>query len=131
MKYLLDTNICIAFLNQRQSSIGAKLREHSPGEVGLCSIVKAELIYGARYSQNVEKNLGKLTEFFSYFESLPFDDAAADHYGMIYATLRASGKIIGLNDMLIASIALAHDLIVVTRNTKEYVRVAGLRLEEW
>lgn len=50
---------------------------------------------------------------------------------MIHATLRPTGTIIGLNDILISSIALANNLVVVTRNTREFIRVPGLRIEEW
>jgi tRNA(fMet)-specific endonuclease VapC len=131
MKYLLDTNICIAFLHRNDSAVKELLKQIPTAEISLCSVVKAELIYGARKSQFVEKNLETLKSFFSIFESFIFDDKAAEHYGLIHATLSSAGQIIGLNDILIASIALANDLVVVTRNTKEFVRVPGLRIEKW
>lgn len=63
--------------------------------------------------------------------SIFFDDASAERYGPICADLAASGKLIGPNDLLIAAIALAHGLTLVTHNTNEFSRVAGLTLEDW
>lgn len=62
---------------------------------------------------------------------MPFDDQSALIYGQIRTQLAASGTPIGPNDLLIASIALANNLIVVTHNTREFSRVGGLRLEDW
>ena len=65
------------------------------------------------------------------FVSLPFDDQSAEYYGIVRATLERAGTPIGGNDLLVASIALAHDCTLVTRNNSEFARVAGLRLEVW
>jgi tRNA(fMet)-specific endonuclease VapC len=62
---------------------------------------------------------------------LPFDDAAAEAYGRLRAELARRGTPIGPNDLMIAAIALAHDLTLVTHNTAEFSRVSGLRLEDW
>ena len=62
---------------------------------------------------------------------MPFDDRAADEYGRIRAHLAGLGMLIGPNDLLIASIALANGLILVTHNTAEFSRVPGLKLEDW
>lgn len=129
--YLLDTNICIAFLNGTDDAVRDRLTTLPPVEIGLCSVVKAELLYGARKSQQVDRNLGRLATFFAALASLPFDDAAAGHYGMIRAQLEAVGTPIGANDLMIASIALAADARLVTRNTGEFRRVAGLQVVEW
>ena len=131
MSYLLDTNVCIAFLNDAKSKIGARLGELGPDDVKLCSVVKAELLYGARHSARVEENLGKLSRFFELFESLPFDDMAAENYGVLRAQMRRSGTPLGANDLLIAATALSVDLTLVTRNQEEFRRVAGLRVEAW
>ena len=65
------------------------------------------------------------------FHSYTFDDAAAEVYGHIRADLAVQGTPIGPNDLLIAAIALANNLILVTHNTREFARVAGLALEDW
>ena len=129
--FLLDTNVCIAFLNAREPALTSRLRRAGPAHVKLCSVVKAELLYGARASARVDSNLGNLERFFAAFESLPFDDRAADHYGLLRALLRREGRPIGGNDMLIAATALAHDATLVTRDTEELSRVPGLRLDAW
>lgn len=128
---LLDTNICIAFLNGTDELVRERLTALAPAEVALCSVVKGELLYGARKSQQVDRNLSRLATFFAAFESLPFDDAAAGHYGVVRAQLEAAGTPIGGNDLIIASIALAADARLATRNVGEFRRVPGLRVEEW
>jgi tRNA(fMet)-specific endonuclease VapC len=130
MNYLLDTNICIVYL-KNDAELNARLRAVNPADLKLCSVVKAELVYGARHSRHVEENLRSLAAFFSYFESLTFDDNAADWYGVIRAQLRQEGRPIGPNDLLIAAIARSHDMTLVTRNEAEFRRVAGLRMERW
>ena len=131
MTYLLDTNTCIQFLNQRNSAVSARLAAVQREEVVICQIVKAELFYGAYKSARREANLAVLAKFFSQFASLPFDDAAAEAYGRLRAELARRGTPIGPNDLLIAAIALARDLALVTHNTAEFSRVPGLRLEDW
>jgi tRNA(fMet)-specific endonuclease VapC len=131
VSYLLDTNVCIAFLAGKEASVRDKLLSVAPSEVSLCSVVKAELFYGARRSAHVERNLGRLAEFFEAFESLPFDDAAAGHYGLLRTELEARGTPIGANDLMIASIALASQATLVTRNQREFFRVPALAVTSW
>lgn len=131
MSFLLDTNICIALLKGHERGLHKKLQQYAPADFYLCSLVKAELLYGARHSQKTAENVQLLTQFFAPFASLPFDDKAADYYGTIRALLAQAGTPIGGNDLLIASIALAHDLTIVTRNYREFSRVTGLRVEMW
>ena len=129
--YLLDSNVCIHLLNNRHSQIEKHFRRSSPDEIALCSIVKAELLFGARHSKKVEANLQLLNHFFAPLSSLPFDDRCAEEYGSIRADLSSQGKIIGPNDLLIAAIARANDAVLVTHNNKEFSRITGLRLEDW
>lgn len=129
--YLLDTNTCIHFMNGTSQAIKHHFQQRSPSEIAVCSVVKAELLFGARHSQRVEANLQKLKLFFTPLQSLPFDDRCAEEYAQIRADLTRQGKLIGPNDMLIAAIARAHDAILVTNNTHEFERVANLRLTDW
>lgn len=131
MKYLLDTNTCIRYLNGRSPVVFERLNALSPADVCVCSIVKAELRYGALRSDYVEKTLAEQEKFLGQFVSLPFDDAAHQHAAQIRADLARAGTPIGPYDLLIASIALANDLILVTHNTREFGRVAGLQIEDW
>lgn len=130
MRLLVDTNVCIAWLKGDATVRDAWL-EHEPEDVALSSVVRAELLYGARHSQKVAANLKRLDAFFAPLTSLPFDDRAAEQYGLLRAQLTAAGTPIGPNDLMIASSALAHDLVLVTRNDREFSRVPGLRLERW
>lgn len=131
MKYLLDTNAWISFLNADGGKIQQRLQAVDPSTIRLCSIVKAELYFGAERSNRREENLRLLDELFSGIDSLSFDDTAAIQYGKIRSNLASAGTPIGPNDLMIASIALANDLILVTHNTREFSRVASLKLEDW
>lgn len=129
--YLLDANICIGLLKGKDSHLISRFSEKPPTDFVLCSVVKAELLYGARYSERISDNLALLENFFSQFESFAFDDKAAEFYGINRAILTKAGTPIGANDLLIASIALANALTVLTRNHKEFLRVPGLSVETW
>jgi tRNA(fMet)-specific endonuclease VapC len=129
--YLLDTNACIRILRNTSQPLLDRFRRHDPSEIKLCSVVKAELFYGAQRSAKKEANLLLLQRFFSTFECLPFDDESADHYGRVRVELERAGITIGPNDMMIASIARAHGLILVTHNTDEFSRVSDLQLDDW
>ena len=131
MIYLLDTNVCIHLLNEKHLNIQQHFRLHKPADIALCSVVKAELLYGARRSQRMNANLQLLKTFFAPLQSLPFDDECAEHYGQIHADLLNQGKPIGPNDTMISAIARAHDATLVTHNISEFGRVAELRLEDW
>jgi tRNA(fMet)-specific endonuclease VapC len=102
-----------------------------PEEIRLCSVVKAELYFGAHRSSRKRENLVLLESLFKVYASLPFDDRAAKIYGKIRANLAASGSPIGPNDLLIASIALAGKAVLITHNTCEFQRVRGLKIEDW
>lgn len=131
MKYLLDTNTCIRYLNRRSASIVQRLHAEAPDEIVVCSVTRAELLFGAMKSSNSVKTREAQREFLEPLATLPFDDAAAEHYGRIRAELELAGTPIGPNDLLIAAIALAHNLIVVTHNTREFSRVTDLQIEDW
>jgi tRNA(fMet)-specific endonuclease VapC len=131
MIYLLDTNVCIHLLNEKHPHILQHFRQHSPADIALCSVVKAELLYGARRSQRVEANLQLLKTFFAPLQSLSFDDVCAEHYGQILADVLTQGQAIGPNDTLIAATARAHDATLITHNSSEFSRVPGLRIEDW
>ncbi|MFN8498803.1 MAG: type II toxin-antitoxin system VapC family toxin [Anaerolineae bacterium] len=131
MIYLPDTNAWVAYLNPGPSSVKDNFRSQRLADIAFCSVVKAELLFGAYRSARIEANLGLLKAVFQEFRSLPFDDAAAEICGRLRADLAARGTPIGPNDLMIASIALAHDVILVTHNTREFSRVIGLRLADW
>ena len=77
MTYLLDTNFCIQYLNGRSENVRRRLESERSENIVLCSVVKAELLFGAVKSTRPTENLDRLRFFFRRFSSLPFDDMAA------------------------------------------------------
>jgi tRNA(fMet)-specific endonuclease VapC len=131
VRYLLDTNVCARYLNGRSPAIRERLRATNIADIAVSSVVKGELFYGAIKSNNPERTKAHQEEFLKLFVSLPFDDDAALIYGRIRAELSANGTLIGPNDLQIAAIAMANNLILVTHNTREFSRVNGLQIEDW
>ncbi len=131
MKYLLDTNTCIRYLNGRSENVVRKMNDTLADDIVLCSIVKFELLFGAYKSNATSKNLAQQRIFFAKFSSLDFDDSSAEVCGQIRAFLEQKGKKIGVYDVQIAAIALQHQLILVTHNVTEFSRVPNLKLEDW
>lgn len=131
--FLLDTNACITWIRGGNSRFEARAisRPQYAGRAVLCSVVRAELLFGAYRSQRRSENLDRTNAFLAGFQSLPFDDDAAYRHALIRAELTVKGQIIGPNDLLIAATALAHGAILVTHNTAEFSRVPGLLLEDW
>lgn len=129
--FLLDTNVCVEYLRKKNANVINHIHSHRPDELRLCSIVVGELYFGAFKSPNPPANLALLATFLPVFLSLPFDDLAAEFYGQVRADLQAKGTPIGPNDLMIAAIALANDLTLVTHNTAEFSRVTGLKLVDW
>jgi tRNA(fMet)-specific endonuclease VapC len=131
MIYLLDSNACITFLRNRPSPVLRRIQQTQIQDMTLCSIVVAELYEGAYRSAQQAENLNKVISFTQSFTVLPFDTAAAEIAGQHGASLAAKGLSIGPHDLQIAAIALAHDLTLVTHNTREFSRVDGLLIEDW
>lgn len=131
MRYLLDTNVCIRYLNGEAVALQRRFQSVDLQEIAVCSVVKSELFFGAMRSDNPNDAWRRQQRFLSVFVSLPFDDFAALIAGRIRAQLANEGRPIGNNDLLIASIAIANNLTLVTHNTGEFSRVEGLEIEDW
>ena len=131
MKWLLDTNVCIAVIRRRPESALRRLRGKQVGQVGLSTITLAELEFGAAKSQQPAKARAALREFLLPLEVVTFDAAAADAYGTVRAAMEKKGRPIGPLDTLIAAHALALGTVLVTSNTREFRRVPGLSVEDW
>lgn len=131
MRYMLDTNICIYAIKHKPEQVFLKLQEHDPSEVCISSVTYAELVHGVEKSQLVEKNRLALALLLANIEIMDFDSSAAESYGKIRADLEKAGKPIGALDIMIAGHAKSLGYTVVTNNTKEFIRVNGLKLENW
>jgi len=129
--YFLDTNTIIDYLRGHNIHIRDMFRTISPKNLKIPSIVKAELMVGKYDGKTPVHDIQRMTEFISTFEIVQFGDEESEIYGRIRAELESEGKIIGPNDMIIASTVLAHGGVLVTNNTKEFNRVKGLRVEDW
>lgn len=128
--YLLDSDFCIDFMRGRKPA-ELLLRALPASEVAVAAISCAELHYGARRAADLDQELEKLRRFLEPLRLVPFTPAAAEHYGRLRLDLERRGEVIGRHDMLIAATALAHDATLVTRNTREFRRVIGLRVRSW
>lgn len=129
--YMLDTNICIDVIRYQHKHLVSKITSRPLGEVGISTIVLAELQYGAAHSSRPEENLRALMKFCAPLEILPFDDRAACTYGTVRQQLESKGVPIGPMDTLIAAHALSIDAALVTNNTREFRRIKNLRTENW
>lgn len=131
MRYLLDTNIVIFTLKDQLGRAAVRLSRESPSTVVTCAVVEAELYHGAAKYGVPDRRRRALDGFLAPFRSLPFDSLCVPHYARLRDDLERAGQVIGGNDMLIAAIALTHDLTLVTHNGAEFNRVPGLRVEDW
>lgn len=127
---LLDTNICIYIINTKPAQALAHFHRFRLGEIGLSSVVAAELAYGVAKSGS-GRNRRALEMFLAPLEILPFDESAVWTYGDIRADLERRGQSIGSLDTMIAAHALSLNATLVTNNTREFQRVNGLQLENW
>ena len=131
MKYLLDTNVCVDFLNRRYPRVTERIRASPPEDLCLSSVVVAELRYGADRSERRGENHNRLDILTAEIQCLDFDLAAARVYGQIRSTLEAEGTPIGPYDMMIAAHVVSQGLVLVTDNEREFRRVSGLKVENW
>ena len=131
MKFLLDTNACVDYLNRRFANVVERIQSSSPEEICLSSVVVAELRYGADRSGKKAENHQRLDLLTSNIQCIDFDVAAARVYGRVRSALETKGTPIGPYDMMIAAHTLSLGLILVTDNEDEFQRVAGLKIENW
>lgn len=130
-RYILDTNICIYIAKKRPPVVAEKFAQLTVGEVGMTLTTYGELIFGAEKSQQPDKALAFLAELISLIPVLLPDERVGQHYGEVRACLQKAGAPIGNNDLWIAAHALALEATLVTNNTREFERVAGLKVENW
>lgn len=127
---LLDTNICIYIINAKPPAVLERFRHYRLGEIGLCSVVAAELAFGVAKSGSA-RNRQALEMFLAPLTTLPFDDRAAWAYGDLRAELERRGTPIGSLDTMIAAHALSLQAKLITNNTREFAQVPGLDVDNW
>jgi tRNA(fMet)-specific endonuclease VapC len=131
MKYLLDTDICIRYINGRAPQIREHMRQISDSDIAISTVTQGEMYAGSAKSQTPERSRAKQDAFFVRFTSLPYDEEAANEFGRIRAHLELAGIPIGPYDMQIAAIGIVHNLTLVTHNIKEFERIRWLIIEDW
>ena len=132
--YLLDTNACIALLNRTEANGRRRFQRAVASEsvILLSSIVAFELWYGVAKSRRKDTNTQRLEAFLAGpLEWALFDDDDARAAGTVRAELEAAGTPIGAYDVLLAGQARRRGATLVTSNAKEFVRVTGLKWEDW
>ena len=127
---MLDTNICISVINERDHGVLERFEEHS-ARICISSITYAELCYGVVNSAHIERNTRELDAFRLDLEILPFGEEAGMHYGEIRRSLRQRGTPIGANDLLLAAHARSLGATLVTNYRNEFDRVPELNVANW
>jgi tRNA(fMet)-specific endonuclease VapC len=131
MRFMLDTDSCIAIIKRKPTGILQRLTSLEPGEAGISAITLAELRFGVAKSRERERNSEALDEFLLPLEIADFDESAAGAYGTMRASLESAGEPIGPLDTQIGAHALSLGVVLVTHNTREFGRVPGLAVEDW
>ena len=130
MRYMLDTNICIYVINARPPLVLERFRREQLGSICVSSVTAAELAFGVAKSGSL-RNREALEMFLVPLEVLPFDNSVMWHYADLRADLQRRGEPIGALDTMIAAHAITCNTTLVSNNTREFSRVAGLSLENW
>lgn len=130
-RFLLDTNICIYIAKYNPPSVRERFQQYPANQLAMSVITLGELRFGAEKSQSKMQAMAVIDELTHLISIEELSESAADHYGDIRASLQKSGQLIGNNDLWIAAHARAQGLVLVTNNEKEFLRVEGLRVENW
>jgi tRNA(fMet)-specific endonuclease VapC len=131
VRYVVDTNIAIAMLAQRQPVV-ERLSSVAPEELGLSVLVIAELLFGARRSARVRQNVARVEALEAQFPLLPVTRPIVERYGVVRAELAARGVAKSDFDLVIACTALEHGATLVTNDgALKDGAIVGLTIEDW
>jgi tRNA(fMet)-specific endonuclease VapC len=129
MNFLLDTDICSAHM-RRPARLAHRLIQHT-GQIAISSVNLAELYAGAYKHSQTKRLLTSIADLLQEVQILNFDAACAERFGQVRGTLLQQGISIPTSDLMIASVALVHDLTLVTHNTADYQNIPRLHLADW
>ena len=130
-RFLLDTNICIYIAKYNPPAVRERFQQYPANQLAMSVVTLGELRFGAEKSHAKDKAMAVIDELASLITIADLSENTADHYGDIRASLQKSGQLIGNNDLWIAAHARSQDWILVTNNEKEFLRVGGLKVENW
>lgn len=128
-KYLLDTNICIFFL-QGKYDVPARIKKIGRANCFISEITVGELLYGAACSSRKEEHLLQIERMISLFIVLPIYPILSS-FADAKAELRKQGNLIDDFDLLIGATAVANKMTLVSENVKHLSRIPNLKLENW
>lgn len=128
--YLIDTDIII-YSFKGNSTVGDNLRSHRTEPIMISVITYGEIVYGARKSNQIERNLATAHRVAEIYPMLPVTQAVIETFAGIRANLETAGTPLDDMDLLIAATALSHNLTLVSNNKKHFSRIAGLSVTNW
>jgi len=128
LTYLLDTDVCVWAIRGRGPST-PRVRARSPDDLAVCSVTEAELRFRMLKRDTPMNRIATEAFLDEIGTVLPFDSAAARRHAELRFAIRAQP--ISEHDLLIASIAVANKLTLVTGNVREFSRIPGLKIENW
>jgi tRNA(fMet)-specific endonuclease VapC len=129
--YMLDTDMSSYLIKGTSPPLDARLQTLRPEQTCISAITRAELLFGVRRKVGAYRLSRLVDQFLFRIKSLPWDDAAADHFAAIAAELLSAGTPIGSMDAMIAGHARSVGAVLVTNNTRHHSRVSGLVIENW
>lgn len=107
------------------------MRQHLHDPMKISVVTLMELYYGAYKSQRVESNLAKIKTIENSLEIIPLGKESVEIFGIYKAKWEKSGTPLTDFDLILASCALAYNLVLVTNNIKHFERIEGLKLTNW
>lgn len=131
IRFLLDTNICIYIAKYNPASVRERFQQYTASQLAMSVVTLGELRFGAEKSQSKDRAMAVIDNLASLITIEELSENVADHYGDIRASLQKSGQPIGNNDLWLAAHARAQDWVLVTNNEREFLRVDGLKVENW
>lgn len=128
--FLIDTDIIIYSFKGSQVVEG-NFRKHRMDPMAISVITYGEMVYGARKSRQIERNLAAARRVAEIYPMLPVTQSVIETFAGLKADLEVAGTPLDDMDLLIAATALSHNLTLVTNNEQHFSRIPGISLVNW
>jgi tRNA(fMet)-specific endonuclease VapC len=129
-RYLLDTNVASYIIKGNVPAVRRRIVKVPMAQLAVSTVTEGELRYGVARRPGAARLQAIVDEFLLRVTILPWDSAAARHYGQIRAVLEREGQPMGNLDMMIAAHALALGAVLVTSD-QAFRRIRNLTVEDW
>ena len=130
MKYLLDTDTIIYFLNMN-SSVKGRIEIEKTKNISISIITLFELYFGAYNSHRIKENIHTINRLRNVIHVFQINESILNSFGKTKTSLKKAGELIGDFDLVIATTALAHNLTLITNNISHFQRIPSLKIENW